>query len=284
MSALRFLVVDDATFTRDLIKRALRDHFPGCVIDDAADAKRGQSLLRSNLPDLILSDWEMPEISGEEFLCWVREQEKSAKTPFIMVTSRGERDFVMKAVQSGVSDYIGKPFTPEEIVTKVSKQLKKIGKMPKAGQRSPVSSGSPFGSADVLTAHRPQAEPAKAPEPPKPAAAGNGGVPTKPKGQAQLIFPGDVDCQCLLFDVTLQKLHGVLKRANHIPQVFEQVVISLVLKEDGAVARLNGYVHSVEAADARLDSDFVKLVIRFIDDDPQKLEHLSRYIAQLQAS
>ncbi|WP_200821280.1 response regulator [Oceanicoccus sp. KOV_DT_Chl] len=128
MAALKFLVVDDATFIREMLKKNLRDHFPGSEILDAASAKKAIPILKANRVDLILCDWEMPDMTGEEFLRWVRAQEAYAELPFIMVTSRGERDFIVKAAQAGVSDYLGKPFTPEGLVGKVTKALAKVGK------------------------------------------------------------------------------------------------------------------------------------------------------------
>lgn len=107
MQPLKFLVVDDATFIRDMVKKQLRDAYVGCQISDAPSATRAQVLLKTQRFDLILCDWEMPEMSGEEFLRWLRAHPQHKDTPFIMVSSRGERDFVVKAVQAGVSDYLG---------------------------------------------------------------------------------------------------------------------------------------------------------------------------------
>ncbi|MDX1802146.1 MAG: response regulator, partial [Marinobacter sp.] len=52
---------------------------------------------------------------------------------------------------------------------------------------------------------------------------------------------------------------------------------------EGQVARLNGYVHQLQAVDKRQDTDFVSLIIRFVDEDPQKMEDLSRFIARFKA-
>ncbi|HET8706599.1 MAG TPA: response regulator, partial [Pseudomonadales bacterium] len=73
MSKLNILVIDDATFIRDLIKKNIRDHFPNVTLHEALDGKKAQSLLRSNTFDLILCDWEMPEMNGEELCVWLRE-------------------------------------------------------------------------------------------------------------------------------------------------------------------------------------------------------------------
>src|SRR5690606_27773020 len=122
---IRILLCDDASFIRDLIKRNLRKLLPQSEILDASDGKKAQAILNRQPIDLIISDWEMPGLSGEELLQWVRAEPRLATTPFIMITSLGGKENIMKAVQAGVSDYLGKPFTPEELMQKVNKALVK---------------------------------------------------------------------------------------------------------------------------------------------------------------
>ena len=115
MAKVSALIVDDAPFIRDLVKKALRGQFPGLQIEEAVNGRKAQQLLSRQGFDLILCDWEMPEMSGLELLQWFRGQPGSEKTPFIMVTSRGDKENVIEAIQSGVSDYIGKPFTNDQL-------------------------------------------------------------------------------------------------------------------------------------------------------------------------
>ena len=129
MTKVSVLVVDDALFIRDLIKKALRTHFPGLQIEEAVNGHKARQLLERSSFDLILCDWEMPELSGLELLQWFRAQPNQQKTPFIMVTSRGDRDNVVQAIQAGVSDYVGKPFSNEQLISKVSKALQRSGKL-----------------------------------------------------------------------------------------------------------------------------------------------------------
>ncbi len=290
MTALTFLVVDDATFIRDMLKRHLRDYFPGCEVVDAATAKKAQALLQSHRVDLILCDWEMPEMTGEEFLRWVRGESATPEVPFIMVTSRGERDYIVKAVEAGVSDYLGKPFKPETLVGKVNKTLEKAGV--DAPARQPESAqGFGGASVDVLTGGRSEASPPAGDN----SGAGQdsvgiltggernrapaGGAKSRPaaRGQATLTFTG-FSSQCVIKDISLQKLSGVIKRGDQLPALLDSVVISIVQDDGEDVARLNGYVHALQAAENRVDTDVLKITLRFIDDDPQKLEQLSRYI------
>lgn len=285
MQVLKFLVVDDATFIRDMVKKQLRDAYPGCQIADAPSAMRAQVALKSQNFDLILCDWEMPEMSGEEFLRWLRAHPQHKDIPFIMVSSRGERDFIVKAVQAGVNDYLGKPFKPEMLIAKVDKVLRKAGKdlsAPTRGSGTGVTQGIAGASIAALTGHSAQFAAKDAAV--LPAAFAQPAIAAKPKlvarGQAQLNFAG-FNTQCVIKDISLQLLSGIIKREDHVPAILEPVVISIFETEGDSVARLNGYVHSIQAAENRIDAAVLKLVIRFVDDDPAKLDLLSRYIEKL---
>ena len=298
MQVLKFLVVDDASFIRDLLKKQLRDAYPGSQITDAPSAVRAQVILKTQSFDLILCDWEMPEMSGEEFLRWLRVHPQHHKMPFIMVTSRGERDFIVKAAQAGVSDYLGKPFKPEMLINKVNKVLRAAGKDLSFGAAAAGSTqGIAGASVALLTGGRatPAASPAgnpndKAGASAVPAAFQLGGAAAPPaavarskmvaRGQAQLHF-AQFNTQCVIKDISLQMMSGIIKREAQLPAIFELVVISIVAGEGESVARLNGYVHGIQAAENRIDASVLKVTIRFVDDDPAKLDHLSRYIEKL---
>ena len=70
MSKVNVLVVDDASFIRDLVKKCLRNYFPGMRIEDAINGRKAQAMLAKEAFDLVLCDWEMPEMSGLELLTW----------------------------------------------------------------------------------------------------------------------------------------------------------------------------------------------------------------------
>ncbi|HSB97385.1 MAG TPA: response regulator [Spongiibacteraceae bacterium] len=289
MQVLKFLVVDDASFIRDLLKKQLRDAYPGAQITDVPSAVRAQVALKTQNFDLILCDWEMPEMSGEEFLLWLRAHPQHATMPFIMVTSRGERDFIIKAVQAGVSDYLGKPFKPEMLINKVNKVLRAAGKdlSPGAASSGGATQGIAGSSVAALTGRPlPTASPSPAAVLPAAFQMGAAAAPSPARnkmvarGQAQLHF-AQFNTQCVIKDISLQTMSGIIKREAQLPAIFEPVVISIVAAEGESVARLNGYVHGVQAAENRIDASVLKVTIRFVDDDPVKLDHLSRYIEKL---
>ena len=122
---IRILVVDDATFIRDMIKKQLRDKISGVEIIDAPDGARALAQMKNQSVDLILSDWEMPNMTGAELLTSVRAMPNAGNVPFIMISSRGDRNHIVKAIELGVSDYLTKPFSAEELLKKVFKQAGK---------------------------------------------------------------------------------------------------------------------------------------------------------------
>lgn len=169
MAKVSALIVDDAPFIRDLVKKALRGQFPGLQIEEAVNGRKAQQLLSRQGFDLILCDWEMPEMSGLELLQWFRGQPGSEKTPFIMVTSRGDKENVIEAIQSGVSDYIGKPFTNDQLSAKVKKALHRSGKLELLmGRQTTASTGTAHDSVSHLMGGKPSA-PVAAPAPKPPA-------------------------------------------------------------------------------------------------------------------
>ncbi len=168
MSKVSVLVVDDAPFIRDLVKKCLRNYFPGIVIEDAVNGRKAQTLLSRQAFDLVLCDWEMPEMSGLELLTWCRQQESMKTLPFIMVTSRGDKENVVQAIQAGVSDFVGKPFTNEQLLTKVKKALTKVGKLDTLLASAPTRATSAFAndSLSALTGGRAESVKASAPAAP----------------------------------------------------------------------------------------------------------------------
>lgn len=286
MGKVSVLVVDDAPFIRDLVKKGLRDHFPGLQIEEAVNGRKAQQFLARQAVDLILCDWEMPELSGIELLTWCREQDNLKTTPFIMVTSRGDKDNVVQAIQAGVSDFIGKPFSNDQLVSKVKKALSRAGKLEalaaQAPQRSLVGS-MPNDSLAALTGGKAEVvRPAAAPAAPRPtAAAPTPAAPAARSGakgqQGQLRLPSS-SLPCVIKALSLKEALLVVKRGTPLPQVLESAVLDL--EEDSDVARLNGYLHAVAALEPKLDSEWLQLTFRFVDRDPQKLDYLSRLIAR----
>lgn len=292
MKEINVLVVDDASFIRDLIKKCLRSAFPGIAIVEAANGRKAQQLLGGQTFDLILCDWEMPEMSGLELLVWLRTQQQHAAVPFIMVTSRGDKENVIQAIQAGVSDYVGKPFTSEQLVGKVRKALAGSGRL--AALEKPaaptLSTGTGGDSLAVLTGG------SKAPAAVKPAAAARPAAQqparqasvtktaaspaTQSRGQAILRLP-EAELGCAIKAISLKEVVVLVKRGEVLPQILSSVVVDLEQGEQNSeVARLNAYVHALSGVESAGEIQLIQVHCRFVDKDPQKLDYISRLIAR----
>lgn len=114
------LVVDDSATARNAIINVLRDRLYCKDIYEATDGKEGLKMLKQHPEiDWIFCDWEMPVMAGDEFLAEVRKDPQTAHLPFIMITSKGDRDSLVTAVQLGVTSFVVKPFTAKKLVEKV---------------------------------------------------------------------------------------------------------------------------------------------------------------------
>lgn len=269
--AIRILVVDDASFIRDMVKKQLRERIPGVEVTEAADGNRALAALKQKRMDLILSDWEMPNMSGEELLRHLRAQPEGGDMPFIMVTSRGDRNHVVKAVEAGASDYLVKPFTPEELLRKVGKQLVRIGKTPKAGPQS-AAQGLAAESISVLTGGRG----ASAPEPARSEAPAQS---KKLKGRAQLrVGNRGETLRCVLRELSLEAMTVLCQRSETLPRLFDPVVADIEPDQEGAPSQLNGYIHSLQAGETSPNTQVIRLIVRFVDQDNDKREALTRFL------
>ncbi|WP_426133037.1 response regulator [Pseudomonas sp. PWP3-1b2] len=291
MSKVSVLVVDDASFIRDLVKKCLRNYFPGIQIEDAVNGKKAQSVLMRETFDLVLCDWEMPEMSGLELLTWCREQPHLKAMPFVMVTSRGDKENVVQAIQAGVSGYVSKPFTNEQLLNKVKQALHKIGRLDALIASAPTKMNSAFGndSLSALTGGKPEAvksAPAPVAAAPNkgllntpPAQAPASASPASGRGQGQLRLSSGTQ-QCVIKALSIKEALLVVRRTDVLPQVLESAVLDLEQGDNAEVARLNGYLHAIVAYEPKPDSDWLQLTFRFIDQDAQKLDYISRLIAR----
>jgi two-component system, chemotaxis family, chemotaxis protein CheY len=110
----RILVADDMPTIRDLVKGQLKNMGFKTILE-AADGEQAMQVLISNNQagtpiQLVISDWNMPKMTGLEFLKQVRASSEWANLPFVLLTSESERDQVTEAILAGVSQYVVKPF------------------------------------------------------------------------------------------------------------------------------------------------------------------------------
>ncbi len=120
MENIKVLFVEDSPTMRRIIMNSLTK----IGFKDVIQAEHGEDALKKIkglTVDLILTDWNMPEMNGEELVRYLRKTEKYKSTPIVMITTRGMKDDVLNAIELGVDGYVVKPFTPEILKKKLSK-------------------------------------------------------------------------------------------------------------------------------------------------------------------
>jgi two-component system chemotaxis response regulator CheY len=117
---MKVLIVDDFATMRRIVRNILKQiGFKN--IAEADDGKSALKELKKGKIDLILCDWNMPEMPGIDLLKAVRSDDELKSIPFVMVTAEAQKDNIVEAVKAGVSNYVVKPFTAETINEKLSK-------------------------------------------------------------------------------------------------------------------------------------------------------------------
>jgi two-component system chemotaxis response regulator CheY len=115
----KVMVVDDSSVMRQIIKNNLKQL--GFELENLFDAEDGEEALGKieEGVDLIISDWNMPKMTGIDFLKAVRSDGVLKEIPFLMVTSEADKEKIMEAVQAGVNQYIVKPFNANQLEEKI---------------------------------------------------------------------------------------------------------------------------------------------------------------------
>ena len=123
---MKILIVDDSSTMRRIIGNVVmqlgftRDNF-----DEAEDGIKAWKILSEAHYDVILTDWNMPNMNGLELVKKVRSEGTHQKTPIIMITTEGGKSEVIIALKAGVNNYIVKPFNAEVLKEKLDGVLKK---------------------------------------------------------------------------------------------------------------------------------------------------------------
>ncbi|KZM40026.1 histidine kinase [Marinomonas sp. SBI22] len=122
---MKILIVDDFSTMRRIIKNLLRDlGFTNTV--EADDGTTALPILQTGTIDFLVTDWNMPGMTGIELLRSVRADEKLKTIPVLMVTAEAKRDQIISAAQAGVNGYVVKPFTAVALKEKIEKIFERI--------------------------------------------------------------------------------------------------------------------------------------------------------------
>ncbi|MGE5314497.1 MAG: response regulator [Acidobacteriota bacterium] len=120
---MKFLVVDDSPTMRRIVNNSLK----GLGFTDVVEAEDGKdALAKIEGIDFIITDWNMPVMTGLEFTKAIRADDKYKHLPILMVTTRGVKDDIVEALQARVNNYVVKPFTPQVLKEKIDTIIKSI--------------------------------------------------------------------------------------------------------------------------------------------------------------
>ena len=118
---MKFLVVDDSSTMRRIVVNSLQR----IGFDNTVEAGDGREALEKFDPSVrfVITDWNMPNMTGTELARALREREDGKQVPILMVTARSVREDIIEAMEAGVNNYIVKPFTPQILKEKIDALL-----------------------------------------------------------------------------------------------------------------------------------------------------------------
>jgi len=122
---MKILVVDDFSTMRRIVKNLLRD-LGFSNTHEADDGSSAWPMLQSSDFDFVVTDWNMPGMTGIELLKKIRSDERLKSIPVLMVTAEAKRDQIVAAAQAGVNGYVVKPFTAAALKEKIDKIFERV--------------------------------------------------------------------------------------------------------------------------------------------------------------
>lgn len=120
---MRFLVVDDSSTMRRIIINTLNKlGHKDC--QEAGNGREGMERLAAAPVDMVITDWNMPEMNGIDFIRALRSNDATKTLPVLMVTTNAAQDDIVAALNAGVNNYVVKPFTPDTFREKIASAIK----------------------------------------------------------------------------------------------------------------------------------------------------------------
>ena len=123
---MKFLVVDDFSTMRRIVRNLLKE-LGHTEVDEAEDGAIALDKLRHGSFDFVVTDWNMPNMTGIELLKHIRQDAALKALPVLMITAEAKKENIIAAAQAGASGYIVKPFTAAVLEEKMAKIFEKMG-------------------------------------------------------------------------------------------------------------------------------------------------------------
>ena len=122
---MRFLVVDDFSTMRRIVRNLLKE-LGYTDVEEADDGSTALARLKAEKFDFVISDWNMPNMTGIDLLKAMRADAQLRHVPLLMITAEAKKENIVEAAQAGANGYIVKPFTAATLDEKLTKILNKI--------------------------------------------------------------------------------------------------------------------------------------------------------------
>ena len=126
MNDMKFLIVDDFSTMRRIVRGLLKEIGYNNA-EEAEDGAVALNMLKNNKFDFVVSDINMPNMSGFDLLAAIKKEESLKHLPVLMVTAEARKEDIVRAAQDGAAGYIVKPFTKATLEEKVAKIMQKLG-------------------------------------------------------------------------------------------------------------------------------------------------------------
>jgi len=127
MSSFTILVVEDEDAIRNMLVVILQQQ--NLNILEASNVAAARLILEESLPDLILLDWMLPDINGDEWTRQLKSDPSFSDLPIILLTAKGEEADKIRGLDLGADDYVTKPFSPKELISRIKAVLRRSGKI-----------------------------------------------------------------------------------------------------------------------------------------------------------
>jgi two-component system, chemotaxis family, chemotaxis protein CheY len=123
LETIKIIVVEDSLSMQSFMRTALELNFKNIEVDMASNGVHAMKEMQAKPYHMILCDWNIPLLSGDKLLKWVRETPALKDIPFIMITGKTGREDVLKAKELGATDYIVKPVSIDVLMNKLSENI-----------------------------------------------------------------------------------------------------------------------------------------------------------------
>lgn len=233
---VKALIADDHEIIRDFTTQGLEGKFENIIVDEARNGKEAQKMMTKKRYDLIICDWELPVINGEELLKWMRNNQDLDDTSFIMLTSRSDKEHIVKAFSAGIDSYLIKPFTIKGLAQKVLDTVENLDR--RKSERFEI------------------------------------------EGPITIRF-GSKSITGKLIDIGLGGFLNSFKRDDAQAGILDTVSFDLELGKDMTFADVEGFIIRIQAAESRLDSEYIKYAIKFMNVNAEIESRLLQYLKKI---